>query len=344
MDNIFVREREKRMSDVKGFEISDILGLSQPLTKLIEVCSSAIGTVYKPRHERKMTDAKVYEIKQIGEAIRENSDLPVNYQYRNIGVNATDTEDLMQRAKNRWLLEEMKRQQNVEAVADNAYDELSSKDRVSEKPVDEDWKTRFFDIAKGISSEEMQHIWGKILAGEIEQPGSFSMRTLDVIRNLSQDEAKAFQGILPFLVQLSRRKMIIPGSSGLLEQYNVQTTTLTLLSECGLIGSENGNMFKFELNGKRSATMYSNGMIMFLSCKAGMHKTVTFGGYSLTKAGIELERILNYEPNNDFFANLASEYYSRNNDSIEIAVHTINYITESKIDYNDKPMFFYPEL
>lgn len=68
------------------------------------------------------------------------ADLPVNYQYRNVGIDATNTESLEQRTKNRLLYEEMKRQQNVEAVVVNAYSELTGKETVSEKPVDEDWK------------------------------------------------------------------------------------------------------------------------------------------------------------------------------------------------------------
>ena len=31
-------------------EIKDLVGLSQPLTKLVEVVSQGIGTVYEPTH------------------------------------------------------------------------------------------------------------------------------------------------------------------------------------------------------------------------------------------------------------------------------------------------------
>ena len=36
-----------------------------------------------------------------------------------------------------------------------------------------------------MSSEELQTLWGRTLAGEIKSPGSYSLRTLDFLKNLS---------------------------------------------------------------------------------------------------------------------------------------------------------------
>ncbi|PZO24321.1 MAG: hypothetical protein DCE86_16775, partial [Flavobacteriaceae bacterium] len=38
----------------------------------------------------------------------------------------------------------------------------------------------------------MQKIWSKILAGEFKSPNSFSLKTLDFLKNLSKDEATLF--------------------------------------------------------------------------------------------------------------------------------------------------------
>lgn len=38
----------------------------------------------------------------------------------------------------------------------------------------------------------MQDIWARILAGEIKQPKSFSLRTLNLVRNLSKADAEVF--------------------------------------------------------------------------------------------------------------------------------------------------------
>ena len=70
----------------------------------------------------------------------------------------------------------------MEAVISNAYAELKDETAVADKSVDIDWISRLFNIVEDIGNEEMQYIWGKILAGEIKNPGKFSLRTLDTIR------------------------------------------------------------------------------------------------------------------------------------------------------------------
>lgn len=322
------------MSDIKGIEISDVLGLSQPLTKLIEVCSSAIGTAYKPRHERKMTDAKVYEIQQIGEAIRENCDLPVNYQYRNIGINTTNAEDLMQRAKNRWLFDEMKRQRNIDSVADNAYDELSSKEYVSEKPVDEDWKTRFFDIAKDINSEEMQKLWGKLLAGEIEQPGSFSLRTLETIRNISRDEALVFNKIVPYLFHMGKA-VLMTSSSEIYKKYGIKYDDILVLDECGLINSSGTLSITATSNGENDLLLYNEATALIVHGSEKKPPEFDFGIHSLTEPGRQLYRILNHIPNHEYFEEVAKNISQ--NAGEPVYLHKVNYITDDRINYEDDP-------
>ena len=53
--------------------------LSEPVTKLIDTVSHAIGKAYEPRYIKRMADAKSYEIRVISEELRNNSDLPIVY-------------------------------------------------------------------------------------------------------------------------------------------------------------------------------------------------------------------------------------------------------------------------
>ena len=57
---------------------------------------------------------------------------------------------------------------------------------------DFDWFLRFFESASNVSNEDMQKLWATILAGEVTNPGSFSLRTLDTVYNMSQNEAMIF--------------------------------------------------------------------------------------------------------------------------------------------------------
>lgn len=279
------------MSDLKGIEISDVLGLSQPLTKLIETVFSGIGKVYEPVHVKRMAVAKADEIKSITETIRDNSDLPVNYQYGNILIDTSDSEALMQRTQNRLLYQEAKRQENIESVVGLAYEELKNEEVVDTKPVNPDWITRFFNIVGDVSDEEMKIIWAKILAGEIKQSGRFSLRFIETVRNLSTEEAGLFCEFIPYLIP-NGEATFLPSSSDLLKKYGIGFNEVCLLEECGLIKAKGlfltkegeENIFDF---------MYDKTLIEIIMVKKNEKYSLTtwpakIGGYFLTSVGYEL--------------------------------------------------------
>jgi len=54
--------------------------------------------------------------------------------------------------------------------------------------------------SKEISNEEMQELIAKIIAGEYNQPGSYSMKTLQTIKMLGKDDLELFEKVCNFLV------------------------------------------------------------------------------------------------------------------------------------------------
>lgn len=79
----------------------------------------------------------------------------------------------------------------------------SEQSQPSEKAINDDWLRNWRDGAARVSSDELQSLWGRILAGEVKAPGSCSLRTLDFIKNLSQEEARAIEAICPYIVDKS---------------------------------------------------------------------------------------------------------------------------------------------
>lgn len=67
--------------------------------------------------------------------------------------------------------------------------------------VDDDWLFRWRDCSSEVSSSDMQRLWGRLLAGEVKSPGTYSLRCLDFLRNLSQAEAKLIEEISCFEIQ-----------------------------------------------------------------------------------------------------------------------------------------------
>ena len=93
-----------------------------------------------------------------------------------------------------------KRLANARVVLEGAADELEDKE-VDDHDPDPDWTARFFDYVQDVSSEDMQKIWAKILAGEVESPGRTSLRTLDTLRNMTKIDADLFNGICNFVIR-----------------------------------------------------------------------------------------------------------------------------------------------
>ena len=64
-----------------------------------------------------------------------------------------------------------------------------------------DWLMHFFDAVGNISNEELQSLWGRVLANEISRPKACSLRTLDMIRNMSPEEARTFSDLCRYVMQ-----------------------------------------------------------------------------------------------------------------------------------------------
>ena len=129
-----------------------VQALVSPAEKLIEAVSGAIGKTYEPKHVRKMADAKAYELKVISETVRNNSDVPIIYDSTGVSIDTSDFEEIAKRASSRLAYQEITKQQNIEAVADNAYEELESLTSVSSESVNPDWMFRFFNSVEDISN------------------------------------------------------------------------------------------------------------------------------------------------------------------------------------------------
>lgn len=99
----------------------------------------------------------------------------------------------------RLNFQEEKRQNNIETVVGMAAEEIREKE-VQNHEVDHDWTVRFFADVQDVSSEKMQQIWAKILAGEVETPGRTSLHTLAILKNMTQGDAELFSEIARFVI------------------------------------------------------------------------------------------------------------------------------------------------
>lgn len=101
--------------------------------------------------------------------------------------------------ESRLTFQEQKRQNNIGAVVGLAADALDDKEVQNHEP-DHDWVARFFSDVQDVTSEHMQRIWAKILAGEVETPGRTSLHTLSILKNMTKRDAKLFEEMSRFVL------------------------------------------------------------------------------------------------------------------------------------------------
>lgn len=193
-------------------EIKDLSGLGEPLSKLVESVRAALGVVIEPHQIRRIAKARADEL-QLLESTKLQSAIKTAEAYANLDVDTLAlvpgiSTDVLARARQRVTRLEIARQNNLDAVVAEAIKALP--DQVNGEPVDTTWMKRFFDIAANVDDSKMHGLWGKILAGETSTPGRFSLRTLEVLRNVSKHEAELFVEACHLVMGLNEYVLLIP--------------------------------------------------------------------------------------------------------------------------------------
>lgn len=87
----------------------------------------------------------------------------------------------------------------IAVIAEEEAGEIPDKE-VSDEPVDLDWFARWREAAQDVSNEEMQQLWARLLSGEVKKPGSYSLQSVSLLRNLSSKQAGWIAALAPFAV------------------------------------------------------------------------------------------------------------------------------------------------
>jgi len=206
----------------------------------------------------------------------------------------------------------------IAKLADREYKGKNSEDETNtRKEFDFDWFLRFFEGAGNISNEDMQLFWARILAGEVQQKGTFSLRMLETLRNLTQIEAMLIQQVAPLvLTQVNREKYIYcdnlstnltyePEVDEVNEAYGINDKMVSVMIECGILGSAKKQYRVSLLDG---STYIFNGNIIVMFQSKSNQKTEEFleyYGYEVTQIGVQIMSVLDVQPNNDYILDLS---------------------------------------
>lgn len=278
-------------------------GVSKAFIALVDAVSRGIGTLYEPRRIRQVADAKAYEIQVLAEAEKKKNAILSAVESQ---TDVIISQEQLKAIVSRIVGKEIVRQENIDRVVSIALENLNKAEVISDEKVETDWLTRFFDIVKDISDDELRNAWGKVLSQEIQFPGSYSLRTLSTISNLSKNEAELFTSLDNCVFSSISSKFFLKIGDAILGS-DIEYGDILLLMECGLIKESNDLAFAYQAESdeiKKHAFIYHD-LAIIIELAMGDYQ-INVPIYELTKAGSEIYKILNVEKDMSLLEKAAS--------------------------------------
>lgn len=224
------------------------------------------------------------------------------------------------RANQRLQQEQIKQQKNLESIvvrANNFCDDVTCEN------IDPDWLSAFMSMAKDIAGSHMQTLWGKIFAMELAKSGSFSVKSLRTLNQMTQREAQMFQTacnlsskvghdnnhkILLNCHESSKSFLIFnkPQHKSInLGRHKLPYSSFLTLAELGLVHSNELEMVNLPLDKDLPVSYGKEKVVVKVKNKSSRIKY-----YRFTHIGDELAKLIPHESKDDYFAELVSHLHN----------------------------------
>jgi hypothetical protein len=234
----------------------------------------------------------------------------------------------------------VKEQLNLDSIVKIASDDIKDKATSSEHTqneaddvtISDDWLNAFEKEAIQKSSDEMKMLFGKILAGEIRKPSSFSIGTIKLLSQLDNEAANKFHKLCSLSVSQrfgdyvhDARVVSLNGSASQnsLRDYGLGFDVLNVLSEYGLIISDYNSYMGYEIAvanaGKVSLPItYNDRKYGLVATDQMNHAELRLSGVAFTKSGKELLGIVDITPDEKYTTDLGAYFQAKKLNLVEI--------------------------
>ena len=206
-----------KLIDIK-VDFSKMEGLADSAKILVKRISDELGAFTKPYHIRRLAHAK--SDAALIEAETENK-----------------ITEIQERALQRVVIEEGKRQANIESITALAIPYI--KEDAQPDKIESDFISNFFDKSRLVSDMEMQQLWANLLAHESNAPGSVSKRAIALLSSLDKADAQIFTKFASSIWQVGILTSVVYDlESGPLADSGLYFSHLVHLDSLGLLSFE----------------------------------------------------------------------------------------------------------
>lgn len=285
------------------------------VSKIAEIASRGTGALWAPKQIKRMAKADVFAKEKMAECLK-NIGVPTMHIDERTIMLSPEMKELIENAEKRRMTQAIWEEQNLNNVVKHTYDVLGDTVVPDQRPSD-DWSIKFFKNAQDVSIEELQIMWGKILAGEIKKPKSFSIRTLDVLKNLCMEDAHLFQRACELVLFLDREKIIV-NDRKFLDGFGLNVLDFSKLQQYGLIDQ---GLLSINIPIGDKTIVHNRKHIGIFTNNSKYEENISI--YLLTEAGKELFKIIDYEPNLKHLKEIVEMHKK-----ITVDIHLINTIKD----------------
>jgi hypothetical protein len=255
--------------------LNDVTNLVNAGTGMMDALNnlfSGISMRSKDKAESKVTERMLNDIKLI------------KHKGRELGL----SDELIQSIIYDAICRHGKRK-NFENILRHASTAITHQDNIDR--VGQDWANAFQSHAENVSDAEAQKQWGALLAGEINEPGTYSKRAMSVLAEMSVVEAHIFKKLCGICLggTLGNGKYVDPIPFQLKGDYTLSNDEQEVLNAAGLTN------FTFQfgtsagLDLSKGFTIHLAGADYYLQCSE--KDKLVLPTHVMTKTGTELSHL-----------------------------------------------------
>jgi len=269
------------------------------------------GLLFRKKHDE-WKKIQIEEMGKVALKMLENGEIsPIEFiKFRNISQIAKKADDVFKKGN---------------------HEKKSNK--AKQRNINVDWFIRFLEAAGNVNDEQMQELWAKILSGEVDNPGDFSLRSIDILKNMNKDEAICFNNISQYIINHKGIPFIYRNEFPLPSNYKVPLDDVIKMSDCGIMSMDINIGIGGTLHNrvKKALLLYAGEYC----CVADINKSIeyTINAYRFTNVGKELLRLIDYIPNNNYILN-SLRNIKKEQRHFKITIHQLININENVITYD----------
>lgn len=175
------------------------------------------------------------------------------------------------------------------------------------RDIDEDWLFMWREYAGKTSTEDLQKLWGSVLAGEVKSPGSYSIRTLEFLKSLSKSEADLISQLARYVIDDS----IAREQGEYFDSVGLTFSKFLMMQELGVVSGVESVGLTAEYNsaveGRFARALVSHNKTLVVE-HCDPEKILKYKVYKLTAIGKEVLSLGFFEPDVEYMRLVGKEF------------------------------------